>query len=86
MIAQYRAESPQIPSAYDYISKAVSGQISADVSTAQVSSGGYSGGGHTRDNTSIEINQNQILELDGSQIAEFNRKTAIDDNAVSGGW
>lgn len=88
MIAQYRAELPQIPAYnyYDYLSKAAAGQIGADVSAAPVSSAGHSGSGRTSDNTAIEITQNQILELDGSQIANFNRKTTVNDNAVSGGW
>lgn len=86
MIAQYQAEAPQMPDGYDYLSQLASGQIRADVSTAQVSSGGQSGGGRYRGTSAVEINQNQTLELDGTQIAEFNRKTTIDDNAVSGGW
>gem|GEM_PF-2319540 len=46
----------------------------------------HGGGGNRREASAIEINQNQTLELDGRQIAEFTRKTSIDDNAVSGGW
>ncbi len=87
MIAQYRADAVRIPDGYDIAAHLAASQVGANgYDLPQISSGGHSGSGHGRESSLIKINQNQTLELDGRQIAEFTRKTSIDDNAVSGGW